>query len=477
MSARFKLSQITTKQQELITGHLHLIEESYFKPKFYKKPKYNRKKTLDVLAVETVVIDKTGDDKTEELLYLPFNYIQHTLGFKPNLKMPHQLFKSPFKGELRDYQVPVCEQAMKMLNMKQSTILNVYPSWGKTVGGIYLSTKLGYRTMIILASKLIKVWTAAYAKFTPSAKVWVVEAKKKIPEEWDVVVCMVDRLHYIPCELKNTIGVLIIDECHMFCTQKRIEKVLQIHPRYIIALSATFERLNDCFHRGIEFICGKDKIIKYYEGEFRAFRYGTGIKLDLSELKQNDGSTDWNKYRSTISLNEERNALIVRLTEMLVAKGLKVLILTWLNEKHVHVLLDMLKKSKLNEHKTDDMEAVEYFSGNKKKYRDARCLVGTIGKLGTGFDEEGMCENFGGQRLNVEIIAGSLKSITLLEQMAGRVFRAKNPIIFHLVDDDGVAKSQWSTCRQWYTSERANATIKLIRNLTEENFAEIFTHK
>jgi len=485
MSGRFKLSQFNTQQQELITKKLHLEEEPYFKPKTFKKPKYNKKKTLDVFLVEQVTEEKTKNEDTKftgDLLNLPFTYVKNTIGFKPNQNSDHTPLKVDFIGTLRDYQIPVCNQAMDMLNDNNTTILNVYPSWGKTVAGVYFSTKLGYRTIIMLASKIIKVWVAAFNKFAPMAKVWVVDkpkvskkVKETIVNDWDVAICMVDRLHYIPKEERNKIGTLIVDECHMFCTQKRIEKLLQIHPRYIIALSATFERLNDCFHRAIEHICGTEKIIKYYEGEFKAFRYGTGIKIDIP--KQDDNSSDWHKYRSTISLNQERNEMIVKLTEMLVFKGYKVLILTWLKEDHVYVLLDMLKKSKLEDYKVDGAPAVEYLAGNKKKYRDSKCLVGTVGKIGTGFDEEGMCENFGGKRLNVEIIAGSLKSITLLEQMAGRVWRAKDPIMFHLVDEDGVAKSQWSACRQWYTSERANAILKPIRNITEDNIDALLSNK
>ena len=50
--------------------------------------------------------------------------------------MTHTQIVPKFVGQLRDYQIPFCEKAVDMLHEKGTTILNVYPSWGKTIADL-----------------------------------------------------------------------------------------------------------------------------------------------------------------------------------------------------------------------------------------------------------------------------------------------------------------------------------------------------
>ncbi len=449
MAGRFFLSKVSNEQQSVISGNLHFIEIKKKPQNYYQRQKqqYRSKKSINTYLIK------------EDYLYLPFSYVRDIIGIKPNQKKEHYISTLIFTGTLRLNQIEPCKEAIDVLKKTGTVILNMYPGFGKTITSAYIGLYFGYKILVVLAGDLIDSWLGTFSKVS-KAKVWIVKAKKAPPKEFDVIICMIGRLHYVPLDILECMGTLIIDECHQFCTQKRLELILQIRPRYIMGLSATYERSNDSFHRAMNMICGPKKIIRTYEEPFTIYRYGTGIKADLSKMKKDDGSNDWAQLKTFIAHNEERNKLISNLVGIFVNLGFKPLILTWLNKEHVHLLLDILKTK---------VDTLDYLSGTKKKYKDSQVLIGTISKIGTGFDEKERCENFGGKRLNVLFIVGSLRSIELLEQICGRVFRSENPIIVHLVDNDGVSTSQWGTCRKEYYLTKRNAKIFNVRKLTREN--------
>ena len=442
MSGQILLKDVSLTQHKAIYEMLNIKEIDPDKGDWkWKKPKYKVLKNIRLFFIK------------EGILYLPYNFIVRNIGIHPNNNKKHEKIEALFKGELRKNQVGICEDAMKFLKKNNSVILNVYASFGKTVVSSYLSSKLGYKTVILLSSNLIKSWKGTIDKFLPSSKVWVVQNKKVPPEDTDFYICMEGRIRHIPEDHIKKIGTLIIDECHQFGTEKRAHSILRFQPRYTIALSATFER-RDGFHRVIEEVCGKEKIVKKYEGKFKVFRYATGIETPITPGKM---GADWQALRESISLNQERNKMILNISKVLIEAGKKVLILTWLNEKHVHVLIDVLKK---------EITSLDYLSGSKNNYKDSDILLGTISKIGTGFDEKETCDNFGGKRINVLIVAGSVKSETLLEQMVGRVFRAENPVVVHIVDSDNISRKHWLSCRKWYLG--ANGEIKNVSSLSKE---------
>lgn len=447
MSGRFLLSKVSNEHQKVISSDLHFVETSTKKQSYYQRQKqqYRSKKSINVYITR------------EDYLYLPFAYVRDFIGIKPNQKKEFSDSGLEFTGTLRSNQIEPCRKAMEVLKKSGTIVLNMYPGFGKTITSSYCAINLGHKILVVLAGDLIDSWVGTFSKIS-KAKIWIVKAKKPPPEEYQVIICMIGRLHYISEEILNDMGTLIIDECHQFCTQKRLEILLTIKPKYIMGLSATFERRSDGFHSGMEMICGKKKITVTYEEPFTVYRYGTGIKTEIK--KKDDGSSDWAKLKTDIAHNENRNNLISKLVHEFVDLGFKPLILTWLNKEHVHLLLDILKK---------EVNTLEYLSGNKKKYKDSQALVGTISKIGTGFDEKERCENFGGKRLNVLFIVGSLQSVDLLEQMCGRVFRSENPIIVHLVDGDGISSNHWTICRRDYYLTKKNATVINVRKLTRED--------
>nr|QBK89629.1 MAG: A18-like helicase [Pithovirus LCPAC001] len=437
MSGRILISKITPAQREKIVKMLTIQPISEQNNSYFK----NKHKFGQVDPIR-LWLPKNG------FLHLPYHYIFKNVGIKPNQKTIHKPMNVEFKGKLRDYQIPVYVKAMDLIQKNNTVNINVYPSFGKTVLATYIAKQKKLRTLILLKSDLIKIWKGTTRTFLPKAKIFVIEAKKKIPDDVDVIVCMVGRIHYIPEDMLKTIGTLIIDECHQFCTEKKARAILNFLPKYIISLTATFTKDNG-FHSVIENVCGTDRIIQKYTNKFVVYRVATGIEMEIPQGKM---GADWQGLRRSISMDRERNLIILRILKTLLAKNRKVLVLTWLKKDHVDILMDILSK---------EIKSIDYMAGGKKAYKDSDVLVGTIGKIGTGFDEKEACDNFGGKRLDAIVIAGSLKSNSLLEQMVGRVFRAEHPIVVHLVDDDNISKKHWRECRKWYMEE-VNTDIKYI---------------
>jgi len=141
---------------------------------------------------------------------------------------------------------------------------------------------------------------------------------------------------------------------------------------------------------------------------------------------------EWHPLAKSLTFNDERNRMIIAMT-------LK-------NPTHkIVILTGYVNHTKLLHKTLEDLgESVDYLCGNKKNYKNSRMLIGTIDKIGTGFDEESFCDDFNDVKINLGILAHSIASKKLLEQSVGRVFRASFPNIFHLVDDDKTIQRHWT---------------------------------
>jgi superfamily II DNA or RNA helicase len=173
----------------------------------------------------------------------------------------------------------------------------------------------------------------------------------------------------------------------------------------------------------------------------------SGIRIDAK--KNINGVLDWSDFTLKQAISEERNDQVLGLIKA--HPDYKILILTWRSERHVLPLFKYLKSHGID---------CDYMSGTKKTYRDSRVLVGTIQKIGTGFDEKAACENFNGMRINMLIKLGSTASSELLEQVAGRAFRAEFPVIVDFVDDHPLSEKHFTKVADpWYKSRNGKIVV------------------
>jgi hypothetical protein len=97
--------------------------------------------------------------------------------------------------------------------------------------------------------------------------------------------------------------------------------------------------------------------------------------------------------------------------------------------------------------------------GQQETYSDSPVLLGTIPKMGTGFDEENFCSDFKGTPSDVLILTTSISedNLPLYIQVSGRAMRSENPIIVYLVDEHNICKRHFKATEEWI--RKTNGTI------------------
>ena len=75
-----------------------------------------------------------------------------------------------FKGELRDYQLPIVDAYMKVAEEKGGGLLELHTGAGKTVCGLRIISKIKRKTLIIVHKEfLLRQWVERIEQFLPNA--------------------------------------------------------------------------------------------------------------------------------------------------------------------------------------------------------------------------------------------------------------------------------------------------------------------
>ena len=433
MSVRLQLSSLSLKERE------QLQKDLIFVPKV-KRFRGKRRWNFAPPSKDPILGFRIQDDLIRiSLAYGRENYPDRII---PNLSRVSCPMK--FTGSLYDNQIPFIKQGWEALQQTGYTTLALFTGSGKTVVSACLSTYDSGLTLVLCESTtLLPQWKNTFHAFT-DAKVWVVGESP--PAEANVIICMDTRFDKLPIEYLMKIKMVIIDEAHCFPTSTRFPCFLKLEPKYIIAATATPNR-DDGMFAAIEAVCGKKKIVKISTKPFHVMKYETGINVKIKLNKQ--GISDWAKLVRHLCEDRDRNKLIADIVIMNLNQGSKILILTWRGD-HVIYLEKLISSMNIS---------VDRMSGNKLSYHDSNVLIGTIAKIGKGFDEKASCPDYNGIRLDLLLLVGSMKSIELLEQVAGRVFRAQFPSIIHFCDNNHISRSHWSSASRWYTSRNGIVSI------------------
>jgi superfamily II DNA or RNA helicase len=431
MAVRVKLDSLTEEQKKIIRERL------YFQPK-----KTNFAVNRFASAVEKDPVLFYWIDKPNNEIVLPYTFANVLLGKHINSSLTYPLSKFVFTGQLRDYQVPIAEEAMKQLMATGTTLLNLGTGLGKSALSAYLASKLDGMTLVLTNRETIqKGWYETFADNT-NAGVWLVDSKMRIPEKCNVILTMDGRFEKIPLEIRKMIAVFVIDEMHLFMTASQVPVLLGVCPKYVIACTATPTR-TDNMERMWHSIGGTHCVEVKNTKKFTVYKFMTGIVTELEKNKM--GTVDFSKLTASLANNPLRNAFIIDLIEK--NKSHKIMLLSW-SKAHVTLLYDVLSSRGVK---------VDYLSGKKSTYVDSQVLLGTISKVSTGFDSKNVATDFDGMAISMLILAGSTKSFNLHQQSIGRAFRSDNPTIIDVVDSDKISLSHWNSRRKNY--EEMNCDI------------------
>ncbi len=446
MSLKIKISELTSEQTKNVTDFLR-IQPTNKKQEKMKKwgktgsafSKLENKSPIDMFIVE------------DEFIYIPFRFSCSLLNKMSNKDKIYPTFEPQFKAMLREYQVSAALESKQQLFKFGTTTLNLHTGFGKTIIGawLYYFTKT-YCCVLVTNQLLLSSWYNTFKMCFPKYidNIWIVGEDKC--DDPKIIICMDTRVNQISPTLQASIGCLIIDEAHLFCTASRVKALLIFQPKFIIVESATLSR-NDGMEQMIHTIAGTHSVNRISNKPYTVIKYNTGIEV---ELVKNRFGTNFNELCKSLIEHEGRNKMIVEIVKNNPHR--KFMIVTR-RKDHVEKLRDLFEAETIT---------CDTLYGTKSSYTDTRVLLGNLQKMGTGFDESNSAENYGGRPSDTMILALSIAGdsdddqILTFEQVRGRITRSNNPCLIYFVDKIAMIKRHFTDKLKWI--EYTNGTIKEI---------------
>lgn len=315
--------------------------------------------------------------------------------------------------QLRKEQLDVVKEAKEMLEEKNSCLLSLPTGFGKTIISIYLMNYLPLPIFVLVHRITLK-------------EQWEKSIETFLSEKRDIFVGTKSQLSKLN---KNKIGTLIVDECHCFYTNKRIKFLLSLEVNNLIFLSATPFIEDVPKNLPLSFI--GNNIIKR-EKNNKLVIYQVNYYKDFKERYI------WSNIVREVLLDNERDLMIKKIIEM--EQDKKILILTALCE-HAKRLNLLIENSAL-------------LIGSDKRTEDKKVMIGTISKLGVGFDPAFSLDNFDQEHYQVLILDCTFKKRSLITQIIGRILRREDVMIYQICDSHPIYRNHWRKIRSFYLEKK-----------------------
>ena len=340
---------------------------------------------------------------------------------------------SKFQGSLRPEQKEIFTESVALLNKSGSCLMAIYPGGGKTITSLSIASTIGHRTMIFV-NKLVLIdqWLETIRRwFGDTASVQIVKGKSKgLQRGCDFYI--VNAINVVKHDFQEYqdlgIGLLIVDECHLMVTRVFSQALSYICPRYLMGLSATPFRV-DGFDVLLELYFGLHKVSRKLFRPHTVYFLDSQIRIDHD--KDMRGDIIWNSVIDKQMSHPQRNARIADLC--LRFKNRNILILSK-RIKQMDTLAELLRDR--------GETSVTMMKDNETTFdRDARILIATFQKVGTGFSHD---------KLDMLLLASDIEEYFL--QYLGRVFRRPDvePIIVDIVDRHPVLKKHFNSRKKIY---------------------------
>lgn len=430
MSISVEVASMTDREKRDLARDLAIQSEL----SYMQKQKGAKPKTISMFTL-------TGGSRGT--IRVPYVYAASKFRGHPEFDRDYPSLPLESTSTLRVHQESIVREALVHLNTYRTVQLDLYTGCGKTLISSYIGCKIKMPIVVLHnIGVLSEQWRSTFETHT-NATVWVV-GDKILPVSQsppDVIISMIGRVSKIPQDFIDRVGLLIMDETHKLCIPTAVEPILSFRPAYIIGCSATPER-EDGMHKMMNSILGIHRVHRPLEIKFNVINVYTGIIIK-GELNK-DGTLDWASVNREKAFSEARNTLIHNMVMSNLSH--KILVLTLMKE-HSTIIHESLIEAGVNS---------SIMIGLKKSYSDANVLVGTISKLGTGFDELSACIDFNGVRIDTLILVASIKSLSLITQIMGRVFRSDNPTVIDLCDEMPTLHKHHKIRNKWYEENGAS---------------------
>jgi superfamily II DNA or RNA helicase len=312
-----------------------------------------------------------------------------------------------------------------------------------TITSLSIASTINTRTMVFV-NKLVLIdqWLATiYRWFGASTAVQVIQGKSKalVPEkDFYIVNALNVKKHLFTEYEKLGIGLLIVDECHLMMTKIFSQALSYIRPRYLMGLSATPYRI-DGFDILLELYFGLHRVIRKLQRPHTV--YCTDTNIVIQHDCDGRGDIIWNSVIDKQTSDTERNRLIASTCQKYPDRNILIL------SKRIKQIEDISRfLQELNESVTVMKENDNTFD------EDARILVATFQKVGTGFSHD---------KLDMLILASDTEEYFI--QYLGRVFRRPDvePIVIDFVDRHPILKKHFQSRKKVY--EQSGGVVRYVK--------------
>lgn len=391
-----------------------------------------------------------------DYIWVPKYYGLEKFGQPDNILERHgDVVNLDFKGQLKSPQIPVVQQVIDTLDKHDSTVLSIFPGFGKTICTLYIISQIRKKTLIIVHKEfLLNQWIERIREFLPQAKIGIIQKDKVDIENKDIVIAMLQsitvRKKQYPPSTFDSFGFLAVDECHRICSKTFSKALFQISTKKMLGLSATPDRkdglscvltwfLRSITHpvldNSIQLIPHVTKIVAQYQSP-PLVKFNLRGKVNLPNLV------------TQISLDPLRNKQIIDQIILLNRLQRKILVLTERREQ-CNTLCNLLPDHISGGLYLGGMKESDLNTSNKKDV-----IFATYSMAAEGYDNK---------ELDTLIMASGRSDI---EQIVGRITRQKNsnhPMIVDFYDDIEGIRQQFYKRLRFYKKKKF-----ILPNKTEQ---------
>ena len=349
--------------------------------------------------------------------------------------------------EPREYQTLVIKDILEELNKNDSCIACLYTGWGKTFASLYIASKLGVKTIILVNKQsLMEQWREQIIKFV-GIEPGIIQGKI-IKKEPNICIGMIQSISMkeYPPDTFNDFSFSIYDETHHYCSKIFSNIFYKIGSKYNLGLTATIKRA-DRLENTLEWFLGKIAVnIKFLLIEPKIIIYNYYEYQDDTIRYMPNGKINTPSSITNISALNKRTDFIINLIKECYSSDRNILVLTD-RKIHCDIMFSKLK----------DYSVGKYIGGMKNedliKSNECKIILATYQMASEGYDNP---------KLDTLILATPKGNV---EQAVGRILRRenKNPALVIDVNDCISVFNNWNKKRQsFYKSKK----FKI------ENFAE-----
>jgi len=243
----------------------------------------------------------------------------------------------------------------------------------------------------------------------------------------------VEDNHNFICSTPSGIGP-IVHNCHHISSKTFSSIFYKIQTKYMLGLSATPER-KDGLSKVIYWFLGPQIVNIKRESDNPTIKFV--FNISHSEEKFNSlGKVNNPTMITDLTINPDRNKLLIALVPELIKQGRKILILSD-RRFHCEYIKEQLTELKIS--------SGVYLGGMKTASRnesvDCTVIIGTYQASGEGFDVPD---------LDTLILATPKSDV---QQAVGRILRQKNenyPLVIDIVDEFSIFKGQYIKRKKYY---------------------------